>query len=549
MTRCRACILGAATLVAGIQLVGCGSRKAAAPSSAGFVLHDVAAKIGLTYRYEPGGKPPRNILQLMPGGAGFLDFDADGWQDVLCVGQPKVALYRNDHGRFVDVTEKSGLGRRTGQWIGCATGDFDNDGFVDLFITGYNDTALYHNNGDGTFTDITDAAGARIRRWCTSAAFGDVNRDGFLDLYVGCYVRFGPGMPEFTTARGVPLSLGPDAYDPQRGVLFLNDGHGHFRDVTHAAGLDTGPGKTLGVAFGDPEEHGADDLVLTNDQEPLDFYRNDGRGRFRDVAMENGTAFTCEGKRQGGMGLDFGDYDGDGRLDLFVANFADEPKSLYRNVGRDTYENVGYPAGVSQSTRPWVAFGSRFVDLDHDGELDLAIVNGHVQDWIQKVDRNNSYPQRAQLFANAGGGRFREISDQVGADFRQPMVGRALAVGDFDNDGDQDLLVADLGGPIHLFQNEAGNSHGHWLQIRLTGSRSNRMAIGARVEITAAGRRQVRAMRTDGSYLAAHDARIHFGLGTPRTVDEIRVRWPSGARQVLRSVPANQLLTLTEPKS
>jgi hypothetical protein len=502
--------------------------------------------LGLTYRYEPGAQPPLNILEIMGGGAAFLDFDGDGWLDVLCVGQPHPALYRNDHGkRFVDVTAASGLGRQSGRWFGCATGDYDNDGRVDLLLTGYQRSALFHNRGDGTFTDVTTAQGLRVPYWATSAAFTDVNRDGRLDLYVTCYVDFKSGMPEFTKIQGVELSLGPDAYPAQRGLLFLNDG-ARFRDATQASGLAAAHGKGLGVAFADADKDGDDDLVVANDQQPLDYFENDGKGRFRSVSLENGTAFSSEGLRQGGMGLSFGDYDGDLQLDLFVANFADEPKSLYRNLGRGAFEAAGNRAGVAQTTRPWVAFGTSFADLNHDGQLDLALVNGHVQDAVQQVDRGNTYPQKPQLFLNSGSGRFREVSTAVGPDFPRPIVGRALATGDFDNDGDLDLLAADLGGSPHLYRNENGNQSGNWLLLQLEGKASNRMAIGAQIELIAGGMHAIGEVRTDGSYLAASDSRVHFGVGKSKQIDVLNIQWPSGKRQTLRSIRVNQLLKVTE---
>ncbi|MGV3719718.1 MAG: CRTAC1 family protein [Actinomycetota bacterium] len=506
---------------------------------------DVATTVGLSYRFDPGAPSPLNILQIMGGGVAFLDFDNDGWLDILCVGQPQPALFRNERGtRFVDVTSKA-LPTAPGKWFGCATGDFDNDGWCDLFLSGYKCAALLRNDQRGGFKDVTAERGFRPSGWATSAAFADVDGNGFLDLYVTNYVRFAAGMPEFTTVNGVRLSLGPDAYEAERGRLFLNQ-DGRFRDATRAAGLEAAHGKGLGVAFADPDGDGDDDLAVANDQQPLDYFENDGKGHFRNVALENGTAFNSEGRRQGGMGLTFGDYDGDGRSDLFVANFADEPKSLYHNLGGGIFENAGYRAQVSQSTRPWVAFGAAFGDFDHDGMLDLAVVNGHVQDEIQKVDRDNSYAQHPQFFLNAGSGKFREASEEAGPDFWKPLVGRGLATGDFDNDGDLDLLAADLGGAPRLLRNNTGSGSGRWLALRLRGTRGNRMALGTRVELSAGGRRQIREARTDGSYLSAHDPRVHFGLGGSTTVDELVIQWPSGARTIRREIPADQVLTVIE---
>lgn len=539
-------------LLFAMLLLASGCRRTQGPTqstpSTSVQFRDVAGAMGLDFRYTPGGSPPLNILKVTTGaGAGFLDYDRDGWQDVLCTSLPQPALYRNEQGRgFTNVTTKAGLAVPEARWNGCAIGDYDNDGWVDLFLTACDRTALLHNNGNGTFTDVTDRTGVQLHRWATSAAFSDVNGDGLLDLYVGCYVRFGPGMPEWMTVRGVHLPLGPLAYEAQKGVLFLNTGSGRFRDATREAGLDTANGKALGVAFADADGDGDDDLYVANDEMAQDFFENDGTGHFRNVALENGTAFNEEGGRQGGMGIDFADYDGDGRLDLFVGTFEDELKSLYQNTGAGAYEQASATAGIAQSTRAWVTFGTKFVDVDNDGMLDLTMVNGHVRDLVQQVDPKISYPQPSQLFLNLGKGRFREISDQVGPDFRKRIVGRGLAVGDFDNDGRMDLLAADLQGAPLLLHNES-TAVAHWLALRLEGKRSNRMGIGARVELLTQGRSQVREVRTDGSFLSAHDQRVHFGLGAATEADEIRIKWPSGQAQTLKKIKADQLLDVKEP--
>lgn len=535
-------------LAAALLSSGCNppAPKPAGPPAFPVRFTDVAKETGLEYHYAPGGTSPLNTLEITMGaGAAFLDYDGDGWLDVLCVGLPRPALFRSEQGKR--FTRVAAFAVPEGRWSGCATGDFDNDGDVDLYLTAYNDTALLRNDGNSNFTDITDTAGVRVRRWCSSAAFADVNHDGLLDLYVGAYVDFKKGMPEFFLVRGVRQPLSPLAYRAQKGVLFLNQGGGRFRDATRETGLDATHGKVLGVAFADPDNDGDDDLYLANDEEPQDYMENDGRGRFRNVGAQNGTAFNGEGGRQGGMGLDWGDYDGDGDLDLFVGTFAYELKSLYRNSGTGLYEQAEIPAGIAQSTRPWVVFGSKFLDVDHDGRLDLMIVNGHVRDLVQQVDPANSYPQKSQLFQNTGGGRFREVSDLVGPDFRQPIVGRALALGDYDNDGDLDALTGNLEGAPQLLRNDGGSQAGHWLMVQLTGTRSNRMAIGARLELLAGGERQVRELRTDASILAANDPRVHFGLGKAERVEELKIRWPSGKVQVLKEIPADQLLKVKEP--
>jgi hypothetical protein len=522
---------------------------ARSPATAPLRFTDVAQSAGLNYQFTPGSEPPLNILKVTTGaGAAFLDYDGDGWQDVLCVSLPRPALFQNEGGkRFRDVTAASGLSREDARWNGCATGDYDNDGRVDVFLTACDRTALFRNLGGGKFQDVTESAGVQLRRWTTSAAFADVDRDGLLDLYVGAYVRFEPGMPEWMTVRGVHLPLSPMAYEAQKGAFFHNLGHGRFREETHASGLDATEGKTLGVAFADADGDGDDDLYLANDEEAQDYFENDGKGHFRNRAMENGTAFNGEGGRQGGMGVDWGDYDGDGRLDLFVGTFSDELKSLYHATASGIYEQAAMAAGIAQSTRPWVTFGTKFADFDNDGQLDLVMINGHVRDLVQKVDPANSYPQKSQLFLNAGGGRFRDVSEAVGPDFRKPIVGRGLALGDYDNDGDPDLLAADLQGHPLLLRNDGGNTAGGWLSVSLVGRRSNRMAIGAQLTLLADGKRQVRELRTDGSILAAHDPRLHFGLSGASTVEELQIRWPSGETQTLRNLPAKVPLRVQEP--
>lgn len=529
--------LGALGLV--VAALGCDRRpstRPASPAASPIRFTDAAVEAGLVYRFSHGGVPPLNIVELMGAGAGFVDADADGWPDVVLVSQSGAVLYRNNRGRFEDVTAASGFPARKSRWYGCATGDYDNDGRVDLFLTGHNDTALLRNEGGCRFREVTDTAGVRLRKWASSAAFADVNRDGFLDLYVGCYVDFGPGVPEFTRINGVELSLGPDGYDAQKGVLFLNEGGKRFRDITTASGMLAVHGKALGVAFADPDQDGDEDLAIANDQQPLDFMLNDGKGRFRNVSLENGTAYTSEGDRQGGMGLDWADYDNDGRLDLFVANFADEPKSLYHNEGAGLYTHAGLRAGVALTTRPWVAFGAHFLDADHDGLVDLAITNGHVQDAVQKVDPDNPYPQKMQFFRGIGGGRFQDISASAGEPFTRGIVGRALAVGDYDRDGDPDVLVADLEGAPVLLRNDSKG--GQWLRLRLE-NRHGAPAIGARVELESEGKKQVREVRSDGSYLAASEPVTHFGLAAAGEA-RVRVRWPSGRLQDLGTLRAGQ---------
>jgi hypothetical protein len=435
-----------------------------------------------------------------------------------------------------------------------AAGDYDGDGFPDLVLTGYGRAVLLHNEGGGVngrhFRAVPALDGLGSPVWSSSAAFADVNHDGRLDLFVGCYVLFRPGDPEFTTDRAVALSLGPDAYPAQKGKLFLNEGSGRFRDATRAAGLEATRGKCLGAAFADYDGDGWDDLYLANDQMPGDLFHNDGKAgpnpHFTNVGVQSGTALDLNGDRQGGMGIAWGDYDNDGKIDLFVSTFAQEPKSLYHNDDLANFSERSYRAGISQTTYPWVGFGTSWRDFNNDGWLDLVIANGHVQDLIHQADPANDYPQRTQFFENRGDGTFRDVSSLAGETVQRPIVGRALAAGDFDNDGREDLLIVDLESAPLLLHNESETRGRHWLTLDLR-RRGGTPAIGARVELTAGGRTQLREVRADGSYLASSDPRVHFGLGPAARIDSLRIRWPGGSWQQVAPPAVDRIVTLREP--
>jgi hypothetical protein len=489
-------------------------------------------------------------MEVTGGGAGFLDVDGDGWLDILLVGQRRLALYRNNaNGAFTDITQQSGL-TATGQWMGCAAGDWDNDGRVDLFVAGYRSSRLYHNLGASRFEDVTATAGVSPAGWASGAAFADVDRDGWLDLYVGRYARFDEHTIRFCAVQGVKTACGPEMYDPERGFFYRNEG-GRFREATARFGLAGAHGKTWGVAFGDMDGDGWPDLYLANDEAPCDLYRNH-RGRFVEIGMESGTAYSRDGVRQGGMGADWGDYDNDGRLDLFVTTFFEQPKSLYHNEGNGKFAEVGDVAGLATPTTPYVAFGTRFIDIDNDGWPDLFIANGHVRDNPERIDPAVHFAQPMQLFRNQPGpdGRsrvFQEVSATAGPALQRPIVGRAVASGDFDNDGTVDLLVVDAAGAPLLLHNEAGRRQ-HWLTARVLNTHGAD-AIGARVAITAGGRRQIAEVSTGGSYFALNDPRVHFGLGAATTVDRMEVHWPSGRVERRANVAVDQVVTVRESDS
>jgi enediyne biosynthesis protein E4 len=516
------------------------------------IFTDVARPAGLAFRYGYGGRSPLDLLEISGGGAGLLDVDGDGWLDVLLVGQQRCALYRNDHdGTFTDVTRRAGL-TAEGTWMGCAAGDIDDDGRVDLFLCGYRCAALFRNRGDGSFVDVSRTAGIRPGGWMSSAAFADVDRDGRLDLYVGRYARWDTSTLRFCVVEGVRTACGPEMYDPEKGSFYHNEGGGRgggpvrFVEATPRFGLGDTHGKTWGVAFADMNDDGWPDLYLANDEVPCDLYENVRGARFRNVGLASGTAFSRDGVRQGGMGVDWGDYDNDGRLDLFVTTFYQQPKSLYHNDGGGRFSEVSDVAGIAAPTLPYVAFGTCFLDVDNDGLLDLFIANGHVRDNPERLDPAVHYAQPMQLFRNDGSGVFRDLSREAGPAFDRPIVGRAAASGDIDNDGDIDLLVVDAAGAPLLLRNESGNRR-HWLTVRaLTAQR--RDAIGARITITAGGRRQVAEVRPGASFLATNDPRVHFGLGEADRVERLQIRWPDGRVEERRDLSANQFMTLVEAR-
>jgi hypothetical protein len=499
---------------------------------------DVAAPMGVAFRWKTVRKAPLNILEISSAGAGFIDYDADGWPDILLVGPEGCALFRNERGqRFRNVSHEAGLDRLSGRWHGCAVADLDNDGWPDVLITGYRRQVLLRNRSGRRFIDVTAESGIVSETWGTSASFFDADRDGLVDLLLGSYVKFGPGSPQFMNRNGVQITLGPDAYPAEPLRYFHNLGGFRFREETRAAGFHVSRGKCFGIATADVDDDGAVDVYVANDEMPGNLFVNDGRGHFTDRGVESGTALSGSGRRQGGMGVDWGDWDNDLRPDLIVTTFTQEPKSMYHNDGGGLFSDRSYTSQVTQGLIPWVGFGVVFADVNKDGYLDLAMVNGHVEDLIRQVDPANDYPQPMKLFINRGGDTFEDASETTGDGFRRSLVGRALAEADWDNDGDPDLLAADLEGQPLLLRNDAPPGAAHWLGLHLVGTgKSNRMALGARVTMTSAARRQLRKIHTDGSYLSAHDPRALFGLGSETAGQDVEVRWPDGKRQTAGGV-------------
>jgi len=545
-----------------LLLCGCAAQKHALRSgsplnaavTAGPVrLRNAATDIGLNFRWGHTSRRNIDILETIGHGCAFLDYDGDGRIDVLLVGSAGAHLYRQqpDH-TFSDVTATAlSPPLPHAHFLGCSVADYDGDGRPDLFLTGYGCTALYHNEGNGRFRDVTAGSGLEALGpydWTTSAAWADVDGDGKLDLYVCRYVDFTPASKQlcgFKALDGseVEMACSPTTYPPQRGSLYHNDGNGHFHDVTREAGLAETHGNGLGCLFCDVNGDGRPDLYIANDVKPGDLYLNTGKGRFKNVGAESGTAFGADGTVQSGMGVAWGDYDNDGRFDLLVANFAGQPKSLYHNEGHGLFANVSYASGIGASSLTALAFGAAFVDLDNDGLLDIVFSNGHVQSEVERVDSTTSYAQSTLIYHNLGGGKFADVSTQAGPDVLRKIVGRGLAVGDYDGDGRQDLLIVnDEGAPL-LLHNESQNAN-HWLELDCLLKQNGWYAVGTRVSVSAGGVRHIAEVRAGGSYLSADLPRLHFGLGPAAKADSVQVRWPNGHTDHWHDLPADALYRL-----
>ena len=551
----------------GYSLSGCNLGGAASPTAStngapvvktagasSVTFRDAIAESGITYEWKAQGKRPLNILQTIGNGIAFLDFDRDGSLDILCVG-PAPALYKGDgKGHFTDVSAGTGIGKLKGHFLGVAVGDVDNDGWDDLYISGYGEGRLLKNNGGKGFTDVTASYSLKPQPWGTSAGFADLDGDGYLDLYVANYADFTPKtvpqMCDFQTANGkVPSSCGPKLYKGIKGTLWHNMGGTRFADVTIPWGANAHSGRGLGVAFSDFDNSGRVSMAVANDEAPGDLFQNMGKAKLTNNAVPLNVAYDRDGNVHGGMGVDWGDYNNDGKPDLFVATFRNEIKCLYRNEG-DAFSDVAYASGIGQGMMPGVAFGAKFLDADNDGWLDILLANGHVQDNIKLIE-NTDYPQRTQFFHNMGekSGRFEDATDSSGIGALRPIVGRGLAIGDYDNDGKMDAMLVDSEGKPFLLHNEsAGTNNWVGFQIADAGKGVNRNGYGTRITLTlSSGEKRVRDCQTAGSYLSASDARVHFGLGK-ESVKRVMVRWPNGKTETWPGAKANKYFMLSAGK-
>ena len=525
-------------------------------------LEDVTAKAGIHFTHSSAPEN-RYIVESMSGGVLLLDYDRDGWVDIYFTNAPTVdmairgetapgALYHNNHdGTFTDVTDKAGL-RTSCFGMGGAIGDYDNDGWPDIYLTCLGGNVLYHNNGDGTFTDVTAKAGVRDGRWSTGAAFGDYEGDGFVDLMVANYVDldlhhlpvFGSGVT--CKYMGIDVQCGPRGLKGAGDSLFRNNGDGTFTEVSKKAGVDDAKGAYgLTVIWADFNNTGRPDIFVANDSTASYLYRNDGNGKFTEIGMESGTALGEDGHEQAAMGVAVGDYLHTGRPSLFVTNFALDNTALYLNDGKWNFQNVSYPSGVGLPSVPWVKWGDAFVDLDNDGWLDVITVNGHVYPQVDTLSSGARYRQPKLVQFNQGDGTFCDASNQAGPALLEPRVSRGLAVGDLFNDGNVDVVVEDLEGTPMILKNH-GVEGRHWVSFELSGTKSNRLAIGARLKIAAGGITQTDEIHSGGSYLSQSDFRVHFGLGSATKVESLEIHWPSGATDFIKDLAADKFYAVLE---
>jgi enediyne biosynthesis protein E4 len=520
------------------------------PPATNEYFQQVDKEIGLDFVHSIGEEHLNNIIESVGGGAAFLDYDQDGLMDIyMCSGTwkegfskdpkpeklPENHLYHNmGNGTFEDVTGKAGVGGPFYS-MGVTIGDFNNDGYPDIYLSNYGSNVLFKNNGNGTFTDVAKRAGVAGGKDCSiGAVWLDYDNDGLLDLYVGNYLYFDPEYKYFYAPDGFP---GPMAYDAQPDILYHNKGNGVFEDVTKSMGINDTDGRAMGVGAADYDDDGFVDIYVANDHTLNYLWHNDAGKGFTDRGTMSGTAFSQGGEATVSMSVDFADFNGDSLLDMFVSD--DSYCSLYENMGNGLFSEKGVASGISTASAQFVGWSSSFFDYDNDGDQDIFKTNGALK---------HLYGQEDQIFENEGNGKFRDASLELGKYFQKELVGRGVALGDYDNDGDIDVLIVNLNDHCVFLRNNKGNLN-NWITLNLVGTKSNRDAIGARVKLFSGGKMQSAQKKSTTGYLSQNDPRIHFGLAKNDMVDKIEIRWPSGKYQVLENLKANQIITITEPKN
>jgi hypothetical protein len=528
---------------------------------------DIARQAGIVFHHTNGASAEKFLPETMGSGVVLFDYDGDGWLDVFLVDSGSIAdpavdrraRHRLFHNRglpagsgrgpqFEDVTDRSGI-QHHAYGMGACAGDYDGDGHPDLYITGFGSNTLYRNRGDGTFVDVTATARVGDSRWSTGCAFADLDGDGDLDLIVTHYVDADRAHnPYCTTGRGGARAYcHPLKYEPLPTTVYRNDGNGVFTDVSTASGIGVLRANGLGVVVTDYDNDGRPDVFVANDTMPNFLFHNEGGFRFKEMGLVSGFAVAADGKARAGMGIDTGDYDGDGRVDVVVTNLDFEMQTLDRGLDRGLFSYATPESGIGFPTLPFVGFGVAFFDFDNDGQLDIAIANGHILDNAPLFRAGSTYMQRKLLFRNSTGRRFVEVGRSSGPAFSTERVSRGLAVGDIDNDGDFDLLVSNNGQDAELLRNDGGN-RANALVVRLRGRSPNTDAIGARVRVISGSRTQFRDVKAGSSYLSQNDLRAHFGLGSAARADRVEVKWPSGATETFADVAANEIVTIDQGK-
>ena len=575
-------VMGQAGIGSLLPLAGI-AQLLAAPVTPPVVFTDVTAKAGLSKAVNTSGSATNKqlLLEEMGGGAAFFDYDNDGWLDILLVNgasldpavrerNPASYLFHNNRdGTFTDVSQQAGL-IHSGWGQGCCVGDYDNDGFDDLFVSYFGRNVLYHNNGNGTFTDVSEKAGVTgsSDRWGAGCCFLDYDRDGHLDLFVANYVSYDParapkpGEAMYCLYNDIPVPCGPQGFTGGTNILYRNRGDGTFVDVSEESGITRPRGASsmvfvgrnwqptgsygMGAAAADFDNDGWPDIYVASDTAPSLLYRNNHDGTFREIAVPAGCAFDENGVAMSGMGVGLGDFDGDGWMDIVRTNFSEQVTTLYRNYGNGAFEDASIKAGLGVN-RKYVGFGVGFLDFDNDGWKDLFLANGHVYSQIAGRKIHLTYKEPKVLYRNLGNGRFEDVSAKAGPAIKAENLGRGCAFGDFDNDGDVDVIINNLDGPPTLLRNDGGNRN-NWIMIKCVGVKSNRSAIGARVRITSGARSQIDEVMSGSSYYSQNDFRLHFGLGSATKVDSVEIAWPSGLKESFKSLASNHLYVIQETK-
>jgi hypothetical protein len=538
----------------GLSLAGIVSAYNAAGQ---VVFRDVTGETGITFKHTDGSSGRHYIMETVTAGLALFDYDNDGDIDIYFVNgaplpgaeakaPPKDVLYRNDGGwKFTDVTEEAGVGE-TGHGLGVAVGDYDNDGDQDIFVNNYGPDVLYRNNGDGTFTDVTQKAGlGGDNRFGAGASFLDIDKDGDLDLYAANYLQYSYDLYGPRYMRGFAVYRDPRQYAACPDVLYRNNGDGTFTDISKESGIGEHAGWGMGMVCADYDNDGDTDIFVANDESPNFLFQNDGTGKFEEVGLLAGIAYDLHGDEHGNMGVDCGDFDNDGWLDFFVTSYQSQLATLYKNMGDGTFQDVTLTSGAGAATFSKVTWGTTIADFDNDGDRDIFMACGHLQDNIEQYSDSSTYHQQNIFLLNTGGGKFVDVSNKSGDGLLVKLSSRGAAFDDLDNDGDIDAVILNSREKPTILRNDTSNGN-HWIQISLRGVKTNRDGVGARVKVVSGDLTQIDEVHSGRGYQSHYGTRLHFGLGKRGRVDRIEVKWLGGGTDVMENIPADRLITITE---